>query len=131
MRIQQSVDKWIVLAVMLITGILDLAFSTLPGAGVFDWIVVPLLGALIAVTVYVVWCALWRFVLRLVGAERHARTFANGLAVLGFAFAVFGPVLFPGRVLRETVDIPAKKTIHWPWSGGSLSMPSNNRWIGP
>src|SRR5579862_5098361 len=102
MRVPQTVDKWIVFAVMLATAVTDLSLSTLPGAGVIDWVMVPLLFALLGTAVYLVWCALCRLVCRLVRAEARARLIANGVAAVAFALAACWPILFPGHVIKET-----------------------------
>jgi hypothetical protein len=102
MRISQSVDKWIVFAALLATALIDLAFSTLPGGRGLALAVIPAAFALIGMTVYVLWCALCRFVCRLIAAEARTRLIANGVAFLAFALMVSWPLLFPGQVITET-----------------------------
>jgi hypothetical protein len=110
MRVPQSVDKWIVFATILAAAAIDVAFSTWPGAGVLERVIIPVIFALIGTGLYVVWCVLCRFLCRLIDAETRARFVANGLAALAFALVACWPLLFPAHAIAETVELPGKST---------------------
>jgi hypothetical protein len=116
MKVPERADKWIVFAAMLAIAAEDMYRST--GIDLQGRIVVSVLAAVILTIVYLVWRALCRLVMRILRKNQSSsgfvRIFANAVFSVAITASLLWPVLFPGHVIVEAVEIRAKAKIHTP-----------------
>jgi hypothetical protein len=116
MKIPEWVDKWIVFALVLALGIDDLARSKGIPIGPVEYVLIPLMMAVLFMLAFLICRALCRLAARMFGvnpSSQRVRLVSNGVFFTALALIILQPIFFPGLISETvTLELPKKVNIH-------------------